>query len=109
VAEALPMSATTGEGVSLVGGAIARAVAALGDGNAEAVLVTNERHRLLLSRALEHVRHAVAGLAASRHQLPEEFVVADIRAALGALEEVTGRRPADALLDEIFAGFCIGK
>jgi tRNA modification GTPase len=73
------------------------------------VLVTNERHRVLLARALEHVRHAADGLAASGHQLPEEFVVADIRAALQALEEVTGRRSADALLDEIFAGFCIGK
>lgn len=109
VAAALPMSATTGEGVAQVGGAIAHAVAALGDGAGEEVLVTNERHRVLLSRALEHVQHAAAGLAASQHQLPEEFVVTDIRAALGALEDVTGRRSADALLDEIFAGFCIGK
>ena len=37
------------------------------------------------------------------------FKVPDIRAALAALEDVTGRRTADALLDEIFAGFCIGK
>ena len=41
--------------------------------------------------------------------LPEEFVLADIRAALGAMEEVTGRRTPDDLLGEIFAGFCIGK
>ena len=81
----------------------------LGGGDAESVLVTNERHRVLLARALDHVRHAAEGMATSGHQLPEEFVVADIRAALLALEEVTGRRTADALLDEIFAGFCIGK
>lgn len=109
LAEALPVSALSGSGVSALGTAIARAVAALGGSDAEPVLVTNERHRVLLARALEHVRHAADGLAASGHQLPEEFVVADIRAALQALEEVTGRRSADALLDEIFAGFCIGK
>lgn len=105
----LPVSAVTGDGVVALGRAIARAVAALSGGDGEAVVVTNERHRVLLARALEHVRHAAAELSASAHQLPEEFVVTDIRAALEALEEVTGRRTADALLDEIFAGFCIGK
>ncbi len=109
VPDALPVSATLGSGVRALGKAIARAVAALGSSDGEAVLVTNERHRVLLARALEHVRHAADGLASSGHHLPEEFVVADIRAALEALEEVTGRRSADALLDEIFAGFCIGK
>lgn len=109
LADVLPVSALAGDGVSALGAAIARAVASLDSGGAEAVIVTNERHRALLARALEHVQHAAAGLAESDLQLPEEFVVADIRAALQALEEVTGRRTADALLDEIFAGFCIGK
>ena len=109
VVGALPVSAVAGDGVAALGRAIARAVAALSGGDGEAVVVTNERHRVLLARALERVRHAAAELGASGHQLPEEFVVADIRAGLAALEEVTGRRTADALLDEIFAGFCIGK
>lgn len=108
-AGALPVSAVTGDGVAALGRAIGRSVAALSGSDGEAVVVTNLRHRVLLARALEHVRHARAELSASAHQLPEEFVVADIRAALEALEEVTGRRTADALLDEIFAGFCIGK
>ncbi len=107
--DALPVSARSGQGVPALAAAIARAVSGLGGGDAESVLVTNERHRVLLARALDHVRHAAEGMATSGHQLPEEFVVADIRAALLALEEVTGRRTADALLDEIFAGFCIGK
>ena len=108
-ADVLPVSARTGDGVSALGERIGRAVSGLGGAEAEPVLVTNERHRVLLSRALAHVRQAAEGLASSGHQLPEEFVVADIRASLQALEEVTGRRTADALLDEIFAGFCIGK
>jgi len=108
-AQVLPVSARTGDGVAGLAAAIAHAVAARGGADGEAVLVTNERHRVLLARALEHVQHAAEGLAASADQLPEEFVVADIRASLQALEEVTGRRTAEALLNEIFAVFCIGK
>ena len=108
-ADALPVSARDGQGVPALAAAISRAVSGISGRDAESVLVTNERHRVLLARALDHVRHAAEGMATSGHQLPEEFVVADIRSALQALEEVTGRRTADALLDEIFAGFCIGK
>jgi tRNA modification GTPase len=106
--EVLQVSATSGHGVNALGSAIARTVTSLG-GSAESVLVTNERHRVLLTRALESVDHAVGAMAAAGDRLPEEFVVADLRGALEALEEVTGRRTADALLDEIFSTFCIGK
>ncbi len=105
---ALPVSARSGHGVAELGALIARRVATLG-GEAESVLVTNERHRALLAQALGHVDHALEAMGASANQLPEEFVVADLRAALRSLEEVTGRRTADALLDEIFSTFCIGK
>jgi tRNA U34 5-carboxymethylaminomethyl modifying GTPase MnmE/TrmE len=39
----------------------------------------------------------------------EELVLADVREALDYLQEVTGRRTTDELLDAIFSGFCIGK
>lgn len=103
-----PVSARSGEGIAELGASIARCVATLG-GEKESVLVTNTRHRSLLAQALEQVDHAVGAMVASEDQLPEEFVVADLRAALRSLEEVTGRRTADALLDEIFSEFCIGK
>jgi tRNA modification GTPase len=41
--------------------------------------------------------------------LPEEFVLADLQEARVALEEVTGVRAADDVLEHIFARFCIGK
>lgn len=104
----LKVSARSGEGIATLGAAIAAAVVSLG-GAAESVLVTNERHRRLLTGALDHVQQAVEAMAASGNRLPEEFVVADLRGALQALEEVTGRRTADGLLEEIFATFCIGK
>ena len=106
--DVLLVSARSGQGVNALGSAIARAVASLG-GSAESVLVTNERHRVLLASSLESLDHAVNSMAAAGDQLPEEFVVADLREALASLDEVTGRRTADALLDEIFSTFCIGK
>lgn len=102
------VSASRGDGIRELGGAIANAVSGL-SGGGESVLVTNERHRSLLAQAFSHVHHAVEALHAGGHGLPEEFVVADVRLALQALEDVTGTRTADALLDEIFANFCIGK
>ena len=39
----------------------------------------------------------------------EEFVLADLGDARSALEEITGARATDALLEHIFSRFCIGK
>lgn len=105
---ALAVSARAGEGVAALAAAIARVVAGL-SGADEAVLVTNERHRALLQDALTYVERACRAFSESRECLPEEFVLADVRGALRALEDVTGRRTADGLLDDIFATFCIGK
>lgn len=102
------VSASRGDGIRELGGAIATEVSRL-SGSSEAVLVTNARHRSLLAQTFGHVHHAVEALHAGGGGLPEEFVVADVRLALQALEDVTGTRTADALLDEIFAKFCIGK
>lgn len=107
-ADVVTVSASRGDGIRELGRAIAQAVSRLSDGR-ESVLVTNERHRSLLAQAFGHVHHAIEALHAGGGGLPEEFVVADVRLALQALEDVTGTRTADALLDEIFANFCIGK
>ena len=39
----------------------------------------------------------------------EEFVLADLQGARGALDEVVGRRTPDDVLAHIFERFCIGK
>jgi len=69
--------------------------------------ITNVRHAALVGRAhdaLLRARQAAAGEA-----MPEEFVLADLQAARAALEEVTGKRAPEELLERIFARFCIGK
>lgn len=68
--------------------------------------VSSVRHRDLLRRALEHVRHARDAYAQG---LSPEFAASDMRLALDALGEITGEVVADEVLDRIFSQFCIGK
>jgi tRNA modification GTPase len=42
-------------------------------------------------------------------QFPEELVLADLRTASDFLQEVTGKRTTEDLLDAIFSTFCVGK
>ena len=70
------------------------------------VRVTNVRHARLLERAQAALR-AAEQVAVDAGQ--EELVIADIRDALDALQEITGKRAGDAVLREIFGRFCVGK
>jgi tRNA modification GTPase len=72
----------------------------------DTVGVSNVRHIELLERVSEAIDRARAGAAAGA---PEEFVLADIREAIEALEEITGKRSSDDVLQAIFSRFCIGK
>jgi tRNA modification GTPase len=38
-----------------------------------------------------------------------EFTAFDLREALDNLDEITGRKINDEILDKIFSSFCIGK
>jgi len=61
----------------------------------------------------EALRRAQAALerasAAAREGVPGEIVALELREALFAIGEVTGRGVSDDLLDRIFSRFCIGK
>lgn len=71
--------------------------------------ITNVRHIALVERAREALSRARTAVLASGGSLPEEFVLADLQEARAALEEISGRRAPEALLEHIFARFCIGK
>ena len=75
----------------------------------EAPLISNVRHEELLRRAGESVDRAITGLRAAGVQWSEDFVLADLQVARAALEEVTGKRSSEELLDHIFSRFCVGK
>ncbi len=69
-------------------------------------VVTNQRHRLHLQRALDAVRHARQALAAGASG---DLLALDLRAALDELGAITGAVTNEDVLDQIFSRFCIGK
>ncbi len=71
--------------------------------------MTNVRHVALVERARVSVERAREAAMTPGGSLPEEFVLADLQDARAALEEVTGKRSADDVLNHIFSNFCIGK
>ena len=95
------ISARTGSGLDALLDAIQRAAEVSLGGDA---LVTRERHRDALDRAVAHLDR-VAEAAAD----PPELVAEDLRLAVRALGEVGGHVGVEEMLDRLFAGFCIGK
>jgi tRNA modification GTPase len=103
--ETLRISALKGWGMpDLLAGLRRFADCKLGDLDCE--VLVSERHAACLRKSLEGLRQA---LGAVGEGLPFEFPASDIRHALDCLGEVTGRRIARHVLDEIFSRFCIGK
>jgi tRNA modification GTPase len=98
------VSAKTGHGIESLRAEVA--AAAGGEPLRDTPAITNVRHADLLSRARDALIRAAT---AASSQTPEEFVLADLDEARLAIEEVTGARTPDDVLQEIFAKFCIGK
>ncbi len=101
-------SALTGEGLEELAGALEAEIRSelIGAPDGESVWVADERHAHLLSEASDALRRARGILGRSE---PVELAAADLHRCLDALGAVTGDRAGEALLDEIFRRFCIGK
>jgi tRNA modification GTPase len=98
-------SARTGEGVDDVRAALADLLGAGGGESAAGVVVSNARH----VEALERARAALDRAAVAAGREPGEIVALELREALTAVGEVTGRALDENLLERIFARFCVGK
>ena len=72
----------------------------------ESGVAINTRHRDCLRRALTSCDLAAGTLEAA---FAPEYMVVDLRAALLALDEITGAANAEEIRDALFAQFCIGK
>jgi tRNA modification GTPase len=81
-------------------------LASPGDHTGEDGMITQLRHKLALEKALACLKTAKELLAAD--QSPE-FAAFELREALDALDEITGKKIHDDILSKIFANFCIGK
>jgi tRNA modification GTPase len=104
-AHVLRVSATNGHGIDELRHAIVEALSGR-DPSRDTPAVTNVRHVELLTRAAEALRRAAR---AAREGTPEECVAADLGEARALLEEVTGARTPEDVLQTIFSKFCIGK
>ncbi len=74
--------------------------------NTNEVLISSIRHQNALERAGRHLADVQAGI---KDNVPVDIIAIDIKAAWGALGEITGSTVTEDLLDRIFADFCIGK
>jgi len=102
--DALAVSALAGDGLGQL-----RAQIVEGGGGLlprDRAPIANLRHVALLKQARAALARAAA---AARQRIPEEFVLADLHAARGCFDDITGARPQDEVLRTIFARFCIGK
>ncbi len=105
IEDAIYISAREGAGIDNLRQALRATVDTEGLYRGE-VVVSNMRHFEALSRAHNHLGEALNAL---HNGISEELLAEDIRSAITALAEITGRITSDDILRNIFSHFCIGK
>lgn len=73
--------------------------------DANANIITNQRHKNAISKAIENIESAQAVIG----NAPTECLLVDLRTAYFALGEITGNTASEAIIDSIFSKFCLGK
>lgn len=103
-AASLTVSAATGDGLHELEAALRGVLAGAGGGSTEHAILAGARQREALSNAAAALDRALAAYGGS-----PEFLGIDLREAVQALGQVTGTSVSEAVLDRVFARFCIGK
>ena len=99
------ISALTGQGVEdLKQGIVDLALS--GGLKGEGEIITQARHHQHLINSLAYLKQARSLL---RPATPWELVALELREAVRELGEITGVEVGEAILDRIFAQFCVGK
>ncbi len=102
----LYISALAGQGIELLINAIVSFADNFSDQTGEELIAINSRHTKALSRAEESLKSAKVQL---ENNLFPELITHDLKVALAALGEINGKIDNEAILDSLFASFCIGK
>lgn len=100
----LAVSGRTGSGVAELLTAIAARLIPIANAAGNAV---QERQRLAIAEAVEHVAHACGGLTTDLWEA--ELISELVRRAIQALDVLIGRVDVEDVLGAVFASFCIGK
>jgi len=101
----LSVSANSGEGLEKLPEMIAN-LFKLGGSSDTAEIYINERQRSQVSKALDYVRLA---LAEYQSGITLDAVTIYMDEALNALLELTGERATEAVVNNLFERFCVGK
>ena len=100
------ISALSGKGISQLLQELARLAEGLQTTVGDERIAINARHAHYLTEARACLASAFAKIA--RHG-PAELLASDLRGALAALGEISGKVDNERMLDQLFASFCIGK
>jgi len=100
------VSALTGEGFKELNKAIFTKVMDKKIDISAAPIIPNLRHKMALTKAAESLENASRNLI---NGFPLETVAADLSWAKDAVDEITGNKTNEDILDNIFSRFCIGK
>ncbi|HCZ06597.1 MAG: tRNA modification GTPase [Thermotogota bacterium] len=104
-AHIVTISALKGEGLAELERYLEQTIKELVGETIEATLI-NHRQLESLKRCLSSIEKAMDAL---KEGYPNDIVAIEIRDAITALDELTGKSYTDDLLDTIFNTFCVGK
>ncbi|MBE5751098.1 MAG: tRNA uridine-5-carboxymethylaminomethyl(34) synthesis GTPase MnmE [Clostridiales bacterium] len=96
-------SALTGEGIEKLKRLLYEK--SFGDRSEDAAFLIEKRHFDALTRAKESLLRAILACGAQ----PLDIIGIDVKAAWDALGEITGETATEAIIEEIFSKFCVGK
>ena len=99
------LSARSGDGLEALSAAVNRITGVAALDTAQPLLIS-ERQRACAARARDET---AAALEALRAGMTLDAVSVGVDGALAAILELTGERACDAVVDEVFARFCVGK
>lgn len=105
-ADAIRVSAQSGEGLEVLRHAIVTAISPEGTLEAGDGFLTSLRQKNLLSDCLIDLDRARVAI---ENHIPHEMLLLDLYAALRSMDGVSGATTADDILNRIFSTFCIGK
>jgi len=100
------LSALTGNGIDALHAEIERLADRFQVRIGSELIAINARHAHALERAKAGLSDALRKLAAGNQT---ELLASDLRGALDALGEISGKVDNERMLDQLFATFCIGK